>query len=305
VKTNWPDNLTIQQYIDGSLNAKLMHQIEKKALEDPFLADALEGYAQSPGSSLGLSILQRQLQERIVHQQENKKVFQLTWQRLSVAAAAAVLFISAGVLFWMNSQHINPQNALNTKQTEVQLTPRDSLSGSDSLPNAVIKAPENKSSDLSVKPERLITSAKPKPIKSKDVVTDQALVLEGRSTSRMSKAMKAPENPDSNSLSEVAVSGVMIAKSEMPEPVDGWLKYKKYIAERVKTASANINANGIIKLDFLVDTDGRLSNFKVIKGLTEEANALAVKIIQNGPPWKPSASGKPEEVQVEVDFLKQ
>ena len=90
MKNNWPDNLTIQQYLDGSLDKKLMHELEKRALEDPFLADALDGFSQNPTADHGLSILQRQLHERIMHQQENKKVFDLSWQRLSIAAAAAV-----------------------------------------------------------------------------------------------------------------------------------------------------------------------------------------------------------------------
>ena len=297
--------MTIQQYLEGSLNAKLMHQIEKKALEDPFLADALDGYAQSPGSSLGLSILQRQLQERIVHLQENKKVFQLTWQRLSIAAAAAVLFISAGVLFWINSQNINSQSALNPKQTEVQLTPEDSLTTSDSKANAVIKVPESQSSDLSMKSEPLIVSAKPNRIKSNAGVTKQVLITPEPSASGMSKTMKTAGMSDSNPLSEVAASSAMASISAMPEPVEGWLNYKKYIAERVKIARAGITANGIIKLDFTVDPQGRLNNFKILNGLTKEANDLAIKIIQNGPPWKPSASGKPEMMQIEVNFLKQ
>ena len=297
--------MTIQQYLEGSLNAKLMHQIEKKALEDPFLSDALDGYAQSPGSSLGLSILQRQLQERIVHLQENKKVFQLTWQRLSIAAAAAVLFISAGVLFWMNSQNINSQSALNSKQTEVQLTPADSLTTSDSKANAEIKVPESQSSDLNTQSEPLIVSAKPDRIKSKAGITEQVLTTQDPSISRMSKTMKSAQYPDSNSFSQVVVSDISASKSDMPEPVEGWLKYKISIAERVKIARADITANGIIKLDFTVDPQGRLNNFRILNGLTKEANDLAIKIIQNGPPWKPSASGKPQVMQIEVNFLKQ
>ena len=35
----------IEKYHKGLLTAKEMHELEKAALEDPFLADALEGYA--------------------------------------------------------------------------------------------------------------------------------------------------------------------------------------------------------------------------------------------------------------------
>lgn len=127
MKNNWPDNLTIQQYLQGTLDKERMHELEKKALDDPFLSDALEGYNLLSEPDQGLSILQRQLHKRIMLQQENKKVFDLTWQRLSVAAAAAVIFISAGILFWMNSQVADKQLASNTKNSESVILPSDTV----------------------------------------------------------------------------------------------------------------------------------------------------------------------------------
>ena len=34
----------IQRYLQGKMSAAEMHDIEKSALQDPFLADAIEGY---------------------------------------------------------------------------------------------------------------------------------------------------------------------------------------------------------------------------------------------------------------------
>jgi len=135
VKISHPDNLTIQQYLDGTLDPKLMNALEQQALEDPFLAEALEGYAQNVHKGNDLSILQRQLHERIMLLQENKKVYDFTWQRLSVAAAAAVLFISAGVLFWMNTQKPEPQMASNHKAVEANLMPVDTMNRLRNLPD--------------------------------------------------------------------------------------------------------------------------------------------------------------------------
>ncbi len=128
MKNNSPDNITIQRYLRGELDKTRMHELEKQALNDPFLAEAMEGYSQVKSDSAGLSILQRQLHERISHLQENKKVFDLSWQRLSVATAAAVLFISAGILFWMNSQIAPKQSTQNEKRVDVSIVPVDSLS---------------------------------------------------------------------------------------------------------------------------------------------------------------------------------
>lgn len=119
MKNNWPDTITIQHYLQGTLDGKLMHELEKQALEDPFLKDALDGYAHVTGADLGLSILQRQLHERIAQKQEDKKIFDLSWQRLSVAAAAALMFILAGILFWMKKPM--PPTSPAQKQVEVNL----------------------------------------------------------------------------------------------------------------------------------------------------------------------------------------
>ncbi|WP_423146583.1 energy transducer TonB [Rubrolithibacter danxiaensis] len=111
--------ITIKNYLEGRLDEKEMYELEKQALEDPFLADAIEGYSHARLSSDSqLSILQKQLEDRIAQQQENKNVFNYTWQRLSVAAVAAVMFISAGILFWMKAS-IPAQNNSSIKQVQV------------------------------------------------------------------------------------------------------------------------------------------------------------------------------------------
>ena len=127
MSNNYPDSLLIQQYFEGKLDPEMMHQLEKQALEDQFLWDAMEGYTNISNPGADLSILQRQLHERIVHLQENKKVFDLTWQRLSIAAAAAVLFISAGILFWMNSNQRVEKLDSSSKQVNVTLMNTDSI----------------------------------------------------------------------------------------------------------------------------------------------------------------------------------
>ncbi|MEI9808705.1 MAG: hypothetical protein WDO16_13070 [Bacteroidota bacterium] len=45
----------IEKYHKGQLSPKEMHSLEKAALDDPFLADALEGYA-TPGINVAADI---------------------------------------------------------------------------------------------------------------------------------------------------------------------------------------------------------------------------------------------------------
>jgi len=114
----------IQQYLNGTLDPGRMHELEKEALEDPFLAEALEGYASFDGSAQPhLSLLQRQLEDRIAENAEKKNLFFFTWQRVSVAAAASLLFVSASILFWMKGTNTESRIAAGPRKVEVNLTP--------------------------------------------------------------------------------------------------------------------------------------------------------------------------------------
>ena len=114
--------ITIRNYLEGTLSPQESHDLEKRALDDPFLADAIDGYRlTSIPAEHELSILQRRLEERIALQQEKKSVLNFSWQRLSIAAAAGLMFLTAGILFWMN--HFQPDKKKSAEQTvEVMLS---------------------------------------------------------------------------------------------------------------------------------------------------------------------------------------
>lgn len=113
----------LEDYLDGKLDAKTMHQIEKISLEDIFVAEALAGLSQSPKRNYSLSLLQKQLQQRVAEKPENNKRWRITSQRLSIASAAAVLFVIVSVLFWMKENNRQKQLAKQAKKVEVNLAP--------------------------------------------------------------------------------------------------------------------------------------------------------------------------------------
>ncbi len=88
----------IRKYHEGKLTPAEMHAMEKAALEDPFLADALEGYA-AEGVSLPADTdeLKRRLEERL--EEKDKKVIPLAAPPKSFGwlRAAAMIVAVAGV----------------------------------------------------------------------------------------------------------------------------------------------------------------------------------------------------------------
>lgn len=112
------DIILIQQYLEGQLSPQQMHELERAAMDDAMLHDALEGYGVTNGvNHRKLSLLQQRLADRIVSQQREKNTFYFTGQRLAIASIAGVMLIVLCTLIWMmNSRQADrAQNATNTE----------------------------------------------------------------------------------------------------------------------------------------------------------------------------------------------
>jgi TonB family protein len=101
----------IRKYLNGELDAKAMHQLEREAQDDPFLMDALEGYADAAGQQDNLDELSRRLGGRT-----DKKVKRLIpWATISIAATIIGFLVVVGLLF---KQNANEKPALQTAQLQ-------------------------------------------------------------------------------------------------------------------------------------------------------------------------------------------
>ena len=82
----------IERYHSGKMPAAEMHALEKAALDDPFLADALEGYQYASTPANDLQKLGARLEERV----RKKKSAPVVFFRKSWMKAAVVLLVVAG-----------------------------------------------------------------------------------------------------------------------------------------------------------------------------------------------------------------
>lgn len=114
----------IKQYVAGKLSVKEMHALERAALDDPFLQDALDGFEnQLDHDLMPISLLQSRLEKRIAQERSQRDNFFFGRQRLAIGSVAAVLFILACVLFWMINYPIKqePQNSM--QEVSIQALP--------------------------------------------------------------------------------------------------------------------------------------------------------------------------------------
>ena len=105
------DNISqIRKYLSGELDARAMHNLERQALDDPFLMDAIEGYEKAGGSQQeNLDDLSARLQRRI----EKKKRRLISWRYIPAAAVILAAFTIGG--FWLFNKP-KPDAILQTAQ---------------------------------------------------------------------------------------------------------------------------------------------------------------------------------------------
>jgi TonB family protein len=80
----------VRRYLAGELDDKAMHILERQALEDPFLAEALDGFTgYAADQTVNLDDLDRRLEKRVAGAKERRIFVYYRW-----AAAAAVLIVA-------------------------------------------------------------------------------------------------------------------------------------------------------------------------------------------------------------------
>jgi len=109
----------IHNYVMGLMSKEEMYEMEREALEDPFLQDAIDGYRKQQGvDAQRLSLLQQRLAKKLEAKAADKKRRFYSWHRLTIGLAAGVLFMAACSLVLF--RYLNRVGS-NTTETEVIL----------------------------------------------------------------------------------------------------------------------------------------------------------------------------------------
>lgn len=282
---DWLDIDLLEDYLDGKLDSKAMHQIEKQALEDPFVAQALAGLSESPKRALNsVSILQKQLYDRIAAQEVVKKESVYTWQRLSVGAAAAVMFITVSIIFFMREEEHREQLTKTRNQpktVEVNLAP-----SSAAVDSAKVDLYASNKKMKSVTP---IGAAKINP--KREAHPGPATSVYVSSESLNTAVERASSDSTNHKNAGALMSRVATVLPMVSAPIGGWANLDSYLADHNKLSKDN-KLGQFVELSFLIDTDGKPSDIKVIKGASPEIDEEAVRLISEGPKWEqPKTAG--------------
>ncbi|MBD2717184.1 TonB family protein [Microvirga sp. STR05] len=107
---------------------------------------------------------------------------------------------------------------------------------------------------------------------------------------------------------------VLVRREKAPATIDlaatpagGQRAFRDYLRDSLEYPEKAMKdeKEGSVKLSFLVNVDGTLQNIKVVKGLTEECDAEAIRLLQEGPAWHPAIiNGRrtARTVQISIPF---
>ncbi|MVZ65561.1 hypothetical protein GQF61_06805 [Sphingobacterium sp. DK4209] len=127
----------IHNYVMGLMSREEMYEMEREALNDPFLQDAIDGYKLQQGvDAHQLSLLQQRLAQRLETKGAERDKRFYGWQRLTIGTAAAVLFLTACSLVFFKyliHQDREKTNEVMLMEEQLRLT-TSAQEGSDAVP---------------------------------------------------------------------------------------------------------------------------------------------------------------------------
>ena len=217
--------MQIRKYLNGELDAKAMHRLERQAQDDPFLMDALEGYEKAGANQ------QKQLDElaaRLKNRIEPKKGRIIPLRYLSIAASALII-CSAGI-WWFNSDHTTASKKAKVVATNLVLSkPRTATPPVDTVvpSQTVEKAKKDEIAHVAAKP--VVAAQQQEPPAGNAAIASQQpsskLVLKELRIAQPTadKAVIPPAPADSTPLNEM----IVMEYSAKKKPLDTSLFVRK------------------------------------------------------------------------------
>ncbi len=81
---------------------------------------------------------------------------------------------------------------------------------------------------------------------------------------------------------------VFIMVEEMPQfYAKDYSPFLEYIRANLPNSVLTHQIQGTIYIEFIVEPDGKVSNTRIVKGLTPEIDSEVLKVVEKSPPWKP------------------
>ena len=303
--------MKLRDYIQGKRQGKAANELERDALNDPFLQDAIDGFDTINDNHWhAIENLEEKLNQRIKTKENSEN--NRHW--LIGIAASIALLIGFGSLVYFNLYNSaeNPtiaklevvqENQENswTYLEEEELSDKISLSDTEPMiievipptPPAVVVQEVLKIVDDNVETAALV-------IVSSDEATER-MVMEKESDNRTkqvarssSYSTKMMEIPAVSAAMEEEDAEIIYQVVEVPPSFPGGLEeMNKFIRENLKypPLAMEISIQGAVYLKLTIRETGKITNIEVVRSVHKSLDDEAIKVVSLMPDWIPAKMG--------------
>ncbi|MDR1683442.1 MAG: hypothetical protein LBS25_08700 [Candidatus Symbiothrix sp.] len=290
--------MNLNQYIRGQRKGKEINRLEKEAMRDAFLADAMSGYDKITDNH------ERRiasLRNRILLKTKQKNRALPYW---SMAAGILLLLGIGGLFFFQNPDFYTKNQGIALEeeiQFEIPITDEKKINDSQAQPvrkKLIAQTCVVKKEDVSDTME-LLELAENQEITSESIV--ESIDFPSDTNDTMLMAMQENDKK----LEEVVVVGYgktkksttgSVATIEVPKK---YKDFKEYVKEEMIAPSDENGKKikGRVKLSFSTDENGRAYGIVVVKSLAPAADVEAVRLVGGFLEWGKGVEGKEIEVK--------
>lgn len=322
----------LMRYVRGEMSTDEQYALEKEALDDPFLSDALEGYLAHPQEEKTLLSLQNSVKS--IHTKSNQTSGKIWFMRpLSIAAAISVLFFAGYVALQSDEADTHkksePQFAEN-KQTEaiketvttIQADPQKTTleKASTQTVKTVENLPSKNQQSVDARPEEVVAFTAP--VAAEDVTVapmesskqdadlavqtpttkDDALKFNATSIEAKDEVFNKVESVQITAAAKAtkktsALSTTSVTAKEMQAygSHTDEQQFQAYLDKQPNRICASTNGDawhGEIVLSFTVNRKSRPTEIRVESVVDAACVEASKDILKRGPDWDKSIQGR-------------
>ena len=291
--------MSLRGYIKGERYGKDARQLEREAMDDPFLQDAIEGYDQSNNhsASYDLKKLKRQINKR------TRDNFYYT-QLLSIAACVLIIICLSVFFFVYDSDRTGMYENENTAYIENRVDNKSSAIHMDQ-----VDAKKENQIDTEKENIEAINQQEDLFAEKEPVMVQQRLERKSDENSRnywdyqpIDEVRDYADIRDYADVGDYTVSENEVQAilseyhrdrketnnlNQSSNPVGGKKAYDDYIKNNLENLSDNACAeqHGKVILLFKVNEKGRPVDISILRSVCRAVDREAIQLLQNGPDW--------------------
>ncbi|GEM_PF-3790275 len=307
----------MQRYLNGEMSSEEQHLFESKLENDPFTYTAIEGLENQSKAERTNALEQMQLE--VKRSEEN-----FGWMKVA-AVVAAVAMAGLGIWYygqWATPEQIAYKDAASSPESHQPKSPNKEITSQETVVDELQEIPEGETSSTSgnsevmeeidgvtevvstqtlaqkeaedqhIQENMMITDLEEAEALESDVMVIEETVstFDEQITQDLAITQAAPNEsvlgrtapaPDARSMSRHSL------KTSSPRPVSGNEAYQQYLTDSLRYAPAM--EAGIVTLQFIINTQGRPQQIRVIRSLNQLADQEAIRLLNEGPDWNGTA----------------